>query len=362
MSNRKTWQIAALVALLLATAACGSPTTTQPAPAPTSVAPSEIPAVSSAIPTVPAATVVPTQPLPAESSGVIRVTFEPGSTHTSFEDTVQANTPKLYVVNVQAGQLFQVHFGSSETTPFTITGQDGTELVQNADFYRGVVPTTQDYTIILTPGTQPIQYILGIVIPVRVSFNQGEMQTLVDHRVDAQGAQFYALSLQAGQLLEVNMLQTSGSLHLQVFGADGTYLQSGLFAPPSFRGTVPATQDYLIQVLGDEQPVDYTMAITVPQRIQFAPGATSASLSGTLSQPNGVQYVIRGQAGQTLQIVFTPASSAQMVIYGADGTVLRSGMGEGTSFEGELPSAQDYIISFRGGSQPLNYTLTVSIE
>lgn len=53
-------------------------------------------------------------------------------------------------------------------------------------------------------------------------------------------------------------------------------------------------------------------------------------------------------------------NGAQLIIYGADGTVLMSGMGEGTSFRGLLPKKQDYLISV-GSNSALSYRLQVII-
>ena len=50
-----------------------------------------------------------------------------------------------------------------------------------------------------------------------------------------------------------------------------------------------------------------------------------------------------------------------LVIYGVDGAVLKSPMGGDPTFEGELPSTQDYILSLRSGAEAISYTLTVSI-
>ena len=46
----------------------------------------------------------------------------------------------------------------------------------------------------------------------------------------------------------------------------------------------------------------------------------------------------------------------------ADGTVLKSGMGEGTSFNGVLPSTQDYILVVRAGAANAAFTLGVTIK
>ena len=57
---------------------------------------------------------------------------------------------------------------------------------------------------------------------------------------------------------------------------------------------------------------------------------------------------LRAQAGQLMEINVTPENpenNLQLIIYGVDGSVLRSGMGEGSTFRGELPFSEDYIVT-----------------
>jgi hypothetical protein len=57
----------------------------------------------------------------------------------------------------------------------------------------------------------------------------------------------------------------------------------------------------------------------------------------------------------------TPEGMVRLIIYGADGTVLMSGMGGGASFSGTLPSDQDYIVTVDAGPSAVAYSLEVSI-
>jgi LysM repeat protein len=62
-----------------------------------------------------------------------------------------------------------------------------------------------------------------------------------------------------------------------------------------------------------------------------------------------------------LNVTATPQDKLQLSIYGVDGSVLKSGMGEGASFSGVLPSSQDYIVVLKSANQVQAFTLTVSI-
>ena len=63
-----------------------------------------------------------------------------------------------------------------------------------------------------------------------------------------------------------------------------------------------------------------------------------------------------------MQVKITPGSALQLIVYGVDGTVLKSGMGEGSSFSGELPSTQDYILAVKTAASWVSYRLRVTIK
>jgi hypothetical protein len=104
------------------------------------------------------------------------------------------------------------------------------------------------------------------------------------------------------------------------------------------------------------------MNVIIPVRISFAAGATSATVEGNLAAHQTRHYVLRAAGGQTMQLTATPETKLHLIVYGADGTVLMSGMGESASFSGTLPSDQDYIVAVQAGPEAVAYTLEVSIE
>lgn len=107
---------------------------------------------------------------------------------------------------------------------------------------------------------------------------------------------------------------------------------------------------------GDEQP----------QRIQFAAGATTAQVKGTLPAEGVVHYVLWALAGQTMTLKVTPGDQdnpqAILIIYGKDGTVLMSDHAGAVTWSGPLPSTQDYLIDLRSVVQKsVDYALDVEI-
>ncbi len=111
------------------------------------------------------------------------------------------------------------------------------------------------------------------------------------------------------------------------------------------------------------QSTQFTLNVDIPARISFAVGATSDSVRGTLAAYASQYYVLRALKGQQLKISVSPQDeNMRLVIYGFDGSVLRSGMSSGApTFNGTLPSSQDYIVVLTASDQAVSYTMNVTI-
>jgi len=127
---------------------------------------------------------------------------------------------------------------------------------------------------------------------------------------------------------------------------------------------LPKTEVYTIQVYGGSTAGDYTLTTKVAQRINFASGATSATLDGSTPKGYVFTYAIACKASQVMSVSLNvPASQASLDIFGlATGSLLSSGSKVNT-WTGSLPSTQDYIIEvIPGGGQVVNYSLTVTVN
>jgi len=280
-----------------------------------------------------------------------------------------ANGTARYVLRAFAGQLLDVTLTAPMGASLSVTAEDGRVLTPPPGGspaggymgYRGYLPKTGDTILEVAAGSQPAWYGMHVSIPRRISFARCATSKTVSGHVDPHQSLEYILRARAGQLMEIEVTPAN-SVQLIIFGVDGTVLRSGMGEGSSFRGEVPISQDYIVAVRAGDQGVSFSMNVIIPQRIRFAQGASSASLQGRLRSHQTQYYVLRGSKNQTLRVEVTPEGVAQLIIYGADGTVLRSGMGEGSSFSGKLPSTQDYVLAVRAGPDPAVYTLEVTIR
>ena len=170
--------------------------------------------------------------------------------------------------------------------------------------------------------------------------------------------------------MSIHLAASQGQAILVVWGADGNVLLSDHAEASDFQMSLPKTQDYNIQVKGSPtENTSYQMAIDIPpanagiQRIQFPAGATSVTVSGQFPASGSDQYVLYASAGQTMKIDLAFSDGqAILVVWGADGNVLLSDHAEASSFQGVLPTTQDYNIMVKGRPEgSTTYRMTVTI-
>lgn len=116
--------------------------------------------------------------------------------------------------------------------------------------------------------------------------------------------------------------------------------------------------------LAPTEPLFVQVSLPAVQRIQFAHGAISATVQGDVAAHVSDDYILAAAAGQTMTVVIESLNSnVLLTIVGADGIPLTNGLMSGaTSWQGELPATQDYIVRAIGTLEPAAYTLIVTIE
>jgi hypothetical protein len=300
-----------------------------------------------------------------------------------------AYASQVYVVRVLAGQQLFVDTVPNQGLQLQVTGANGTVLQSDAigsPNFRGTVSNSQNYYLMLTAGSSPVAYTMTVTVqgpgaqgtpapaqptplptpnPQRIHFASGVSAASETGSLAANSSHTYVLRMLAGQQLLVSISPSQG-MQLQILGADGVMLKNPGSGGPDFQGVVPSTQDYYVIVITGNSPMSYSMTVTVPalaqkspQRIHFAPGTTSATVTGNLAAGSSKTYVLQIQAGQEMVVNVSPNQGLQLEAYAADGTVLKRGTVGDPDFAGAVPSTQDYYLKVTAGSQPVSYTMSV---
>lgn len=218
------------------------------------------------------------------------------------------------------------------------------------------------HAAVLNPN-EPLFTQTGQPAVQRIQFQPGATAAQLTGQLQPGEVAVYVLTAQAGQQMSVMLNNPSPNAHLTVRDAQGDFLD-GQMSPTFWQGELPETGDYVIRVYAEETAADYTLQVIIPQRITFDPGAISATVAGDVATHESDDYILAAQAGQTMTVnIDSPNSNVLLTIVGADGIPLTNGLMSGaTSWQGELPATQDYILRAIGTLEPSSYTLTVTIE
>ncbi|MBD2503321.1 hypothetical protein [Anabaena azotica] len=205
----------------------------------------------------------------------------------------------------------------------------------------------------------------------RIEFAPGAVSTVVYHDRNYYPVR-YVFRANANQWMSIAANSSQAPVYLTMSGADGTSI---IYAPQELRswsGRLPKTQDYYVEVLKPAN-VAYNLRLTIPPNVQpsaerllFAPGATSKTVSGTLAPHTSRSFLANARDGQYMYVNVTSpgANTSWLTLYGVDGTVLANGnMSGAQSWSGRLPRTEDYHIQVDNPeSYPIHYTLIVSIR
>ena len=172
----------------------------------------------------------------------------------------------------------------------------------------------------------------------------------------------YYLSAGQNQPLTLIMDSPNNDVTLGFLEANSNKLLDPARRQRAWQAVLPATEQYLLEIIGGSSVESFTLTVKLPLPVAFAAGATSTTQTGTTVNGYLFSYSINCAAGQTMSAALTqPASVATIDIYGIiTGTLVDASAGF-NSWSGILPSTQDYIVEVvPANNQVVNYTLTVS--
>jgi hypothetical protein len=202
----------------------------------------------------------------------------------------------------------------------------------------------------------------------RIRFQSGATSGVVSGQLGPRLARDYVLHASAGQIMQVNLWSSAGA-NILIWGADGTPLKRWTNQEQGWQGRLPKTQDYYVQVVSLDQAVSYCLRVTVFARIQFARGATSATVSSPMQHcaPQAPEvvggYALRAFVGQTMRVALnSPNHNTYLTIVGANGAPLKYYDDWSTVWEGVLPSTQDYYLLPVSVGADARFTMTVWIS
>jgi hypothetical protein len=266
----------------------------------------------------------------------------------------------------------------------TVIGADGSLLKSYVDRranWDGVLPVTGEYHLQAVPMGQDTGFTMRVTVYAHIRFPPGGTSATMNspvQRVWSQGAEIvggYVLRVSAGQTMDVTLTSPNGNILLNVYGADGTPLKRYVDGQAAWRGTVPVTQDYIIEPVSVGPDAFLTLAVTIPPTngpviqptpvpIRFAPGATSTSVGGRLSPGASQRYTLRALAGQSMEVHTWPQGTLGITVRGTNGSTWTAQPWEQALTIPWLPATQDYVITLSlpaSASQAIDFGMQVVI-
>jgi hypothetical protein len=199
----------------------------------------------------------------------------------------------------------------------------------------------------------------------RINFAPGTTYGTATGNIQSGQTLSYVLKAQQGQPMLASVSSRNNDVTMAIIAENGATLLPASQGWANWQGTLSATQDYYFQIIGGANTENFSLWVSIPSRIQFDPGAISATISGATVEGYIASYVVAAQGGQTMNIVLIlNPNVAALTVWGfSDGQpYMRAQMGS-TTFNMQLPSTQDYIIDVvPQGGQEVDFTMTVEIK
>ena len=266
---RKPAMAASLAVLVILLIGCSLPgllaaATPTPLPSPTS-----LPALNSPTPLPPTPTSTPLMtPTFTATIPAINIVFSPGTTAAVEQGTLQPNQVQSYTLSAGQNQpMILILEPANGGAYLGVTEPDGNKLLDPAKKWtdwQWLLPKTELYTIQVFGGATAENYTLTAKVAERVTFPAGGSSLTLSGSTLNGFVFSYALTCLANQTMTASLNVPASTAYLDVVGlATGTLLSSSSKVI-TWTGTLPATQDYIIEVIPNNgQVVNYSLTVSV---------------------------------------------------------------------------------------------------
>lgn len=197
-----------------------------------------------------------------------RIAFATGTTSGTASGSLSSGAVKSYILNAGWNQVMMVSVDSSDDkTYLEIYGQwDGVYLKKFSSAstsWQGWLPRTQAYIVkVYNSSGSTKDYTLSVVIPARIRFAPGAYSGAVYGRGSAAKTISYVLYARSGQTMTATL--SSSTVYLSIHGfSGGQSLVATSAAKTSWTGTLPQSQEYIIDAVQNSSWVNFTLTVKI---------------------------------------------------------------------------------------------------
>lgn len=215
--------------------------------------------------------------------------------------------------------------------------------------------TSEDIDVAL--GRVPRESALHLAVP------SGATSLIVEATLGRGDVAEIVVAQHQGDLMLVHVMTPDEDLELAVHRMDtGEQLPDDDDNPSFWKGHLPATLGYLVEIGGASTETPYSLEIEIPRRLHFDEATSTATVTSEARPEAPIAYLIDGAQGQTLTAELT-LPGAHMTVHGIDdGHALLTSSGDATIFADELHESQAYILRIHPNTAGGEFTLEVSLE
>jgi hypothetical protein len=202
----------------------------------------------------------------------------------------------------------------------------------------------------------------------RIRFTPGTTSGTLDDRLEPGVTRSYVLHADAGQVMLAHAISwpvadPPPEPVVRVFvAATGLELASPRAEPEVWSARLPLTGDYVVQVTA-EAPTAYTLSVQIPRQVETSPGQPTAVFTGTAPSRAPVDFLVRVDAGRTLEVTLGGAPTVGLHVYGLnDGVQLARLSDRQRLYAGRVETTQDYVVSMVPGAERAAYDLRVTVR
>lgn len=223
----------------------------------------------------------------------------------------------------------------------------------------------------------PAQAVAGPFQPIdtaglpRIRFAHGTTSGILDDSLAAGATRSYVVGAQQGQVMLAHAISwpVAERLHpppepvVRVFeAATGQELPSPRAEPEVWSARLARTGDYVVRVTA-AAPTAYTLSVQIPRRVEMSQAEATAIFTGSAPSRAPIDFLIKVDAGRTLEVVVGGPPAVGLHVYGLDDGVQLARLADRQRlYAGRIETSQDYVVSVIAGSEGAAYDLRITLR